>query len=144
MESVKHYCHWWCLLAPTEQVLFPVLHMTEIICNSAYLEKSAGDGGGRGLGMRGHQIAGLQVTFWLGSCFHSSPGTEIKFRHFAPVAAEKMHDHTALRSALDSPAHKPWEIKLRTNSRPVDFQQEWWCIGKLVLLTSEVTVSPGS
>lgn len=72
---------------------------------------------------------------------------EIKFQHFAPVAAEKMHDHVALWIDLDSPEHKPWEIVLETNSSLVNFQREWWCIGKLaftVLLIQKLQLGQGA
>lgn len=103
----------------------------EIICNSVYAERPASDGDGRRWGMRGSSDCWITGDILGGSCFHSSQGTEIKFRHFSPVAAEKMHDYASRWSSLASPAHKPWEIKLETNIRPFDFQREWWCVGKL-------------
>ncbi len=54
---------------------FSGVYVHRLICNSAcqclILETIGGDRSPRQPGMRGHQIAGLLVTFW-GYCFHSS------------------------------------------------------------------------
>lgn len=55
----------------------------EIICNSVYAERPASDGDGRRWGMRGHQIAGLQVTFWGALVFtaHRAPKSSFDIFH---------------------------------------------------------------